>query len=180
MNNNIYKTFKYSARVAEEFYYENVKAEDCLNCFWNTLDDFCKEHQVSYTKELSENGITKSYRVELKPGLCAFTIPLNEYGEPSGVSVRCLAFEHMNEIRDLIWETKTFFGLPVFAVMAMDDDFANYPRNFVITVTPRSQVEKLIESENAYSRFEEDANSRLSQYGLSLDYLDFLINKYGR
>jgi hypothetical protein len=175
-----YDTFKYSSDVAEEFYNANQTTEECLEQFYVNLDQFCRVRGVTYTKECKTSPNGDYIEFVFSPGVFHFTLNLDKNGEPSTVNFYAYAFRYIRDIRDSIWDTKTLFGLPVLAVMSNDEDFENYPRNFYASIISRSYVSSLVSAKRAEDDFNKSVNESLSKYGLSMEYLDMLINMYGK
>lgn len=134
---SLYDSFKFSWPVANDFYAKASDGEECMSFFIKGLDNFSNQYGVSYKNEYFSNPSKKGFQIKFEPGICILTLALNQQDEPEAITVRAFGFRHIKALRDSIWKTKTFLGLPVLSVFSMDEDFANYPRNFIVTIVPR-------------------------------------------
>ena len=99
--------YKYDATYALNYYNEHSTADACLKEFWASLDDFCKQYDVTYDKKYFENPSMKGFQIKFCQGICIMTLSLNSNNEPESVIIRAFGFKPIKKLRDRIWQ---YFG----------------------------------------------------------------------
>ena len=131
-----YSSFMPSKSVAIS-YFNGIRNNDYLQPFWAAFSEFCSKQGLSYETKRGDNEIeisTKNFTIfiELKQG-----------GEVSRIRMDGMGYL-VKIIRDSVWQTKTFFNLPVFLVMntSYDDEsyWEDFPRTFMVSIYTKEYI----------------------------------------
>lgn len=131
-----YSSFRPSKSVAIS-YFNGIRNNDYLQPFWTAFNEFCNKQELSYETKNGDNEI------EISTKNFIFFIELKQGGEVKRIRVDGMGYL-VKTIRDSIWQTKTFFNLPVFLVMntSYDDEFywEDFPRKFMVSIYTKEHI----------------------------------------
>ena len=123
-----YSQFLADYQFAEEYYRNEVQSK-YPGLFLKSFETFCNKIYLDYdiTHTLERVCITtKTFQINLT---------LNDDCQIERALVQGMG-DIVKGIRDSIWETKTFFGVPVFAVLNTSSDDESvwevFPRQFMV------------------------------------------------
>lgn len=131
-----YSSFIPSKSVAIS-YFNGIRNNDYLQPFWTAFNEFCNKQCLSYETKYGDNEI------EISTKNFILFIELKQGGEAKRIMIDGMGYI-VKIIRDSIWQTKTFFNLPVFLVMntSYDDEsyWEDFPSKFTVSIYTKEYI----------------------------------------